>query len=140
MVTPVYTSPLNLLQEWYRKEPWKLLVGCIFLNQTQGKTQVKPMIKDFFKRYPTPQDVINADENEMFDFISPLGFGRQRTQRLKLFSFDWLYKQWKDVDELYGIGKYGRDSYEIFVRGNIIVDVTDKRLKAYVEWAQAEMT
>jgi hypothetical protein len=38
-----------------------------------------------------------------------------------------------DATKLYGIGKYGSDSYEIFFKQNYRVDPTDKELKRYLE-------
>ena len=38
----------------------------------------------------------------------------------------------EDATRLYGIGKYGSDSYEIFFNGNYTVDPTDKELKRYL--------
>jgi hypothetical protein len=34
---------------------------------------------------------------------------------------------------LYGIGKYGSDSYEIFFKKNYVVQPTDKELKRYLK-------
>ena len=39
-----------------------------------------------------------------------------------------------DPTDLPGIGKYGKDSYEIFIRGNTEVLPLDKELKKYLEW------
>jgi hypothetical protein len=38
-----------------------------------------------------------------------------------------------DAKLLYGIGKYGSDSYEIFFKQNYSVQPTDKELKRYLE-------
>jgi hypothetical protein len=38
-----------------------------------------------------------------------------------------------DATQLYGIGKYGSDSYEIFFKNNYTVEPTDKELKRYLE-------
>ena len=38
-----------------------------------------------------------------------------------------------DATLLYGIGKYGSDSYEIFFKQNYAVQPTDKELKRYLE-------
>jgi hypothetical protein len=45
------------------------------------------------------------------------------------------YLSWNGVDAtiLYGIGKYGSDSYEIFYKHNYTVVPTDKELKRYLE-------
>jgi hypothetical protein len=37
-----------------------------------------------------------------------------------------------DATELYGIGKYGSDSYEIFFKQNYSVQPTDKELLRYL--------
>ncbi len=42
-----------------------------------------------------------------------------------------------DPLELPGIGKYGADSYNMFVGGEIVDDVKDKELRNYVAWARA---
>tara|TARA_R100001015_G_C4629568_1_gene190523 strand:+ start:2929 stop:3102 length:174 start_codon:yes stop_codon:yes gene_type:complete len=41
---------------------------------------------------------------------------------------------WKDIGELCGVGKYGRDSWMIFQENTIPPDVTDKKLKEYIGW------
>ena len=38
----------------------------------------------------------------------------------------------KSVDELYGIGKYAKDSWEIFQNNNMSVNPTDKVLQEYL--------
>ena len=42
---------------------------------------------------------------------------------------------WNGVDAtmLYGIGKYGSDSYEIFFKNNYTVEPADKELKRYLQ-------
>ena len=44
------------------------------------------------------------------------------------------YLTWDKVDAkmLYGIGKYGSDSYEIFFKNNYTVQPTDKELIRYL--------
>jgi hypothetical protein len=48
-------------------------------------------------------------------------------------SWDYLTWNGKDATMLYGIGKYGSDSYEIFYKHNYTVEPTDKELKRYLE-------
>ena len=48
---------------------------------------------------------------------------------------DYLTKEWQDPVELYGISKYGRDSYEIFCRGRWKeARPTDIMLSLYLDW------
>jgi hypothetical protein len=48
-------------------------------------------------------------------------------------SRDWLTWDGVDATALYGIGKYGSDSYEIFFKQNYTVQPLDKELKRYLE-------
>jgi len=56
-----------------------------------------------------------------------------RYERLRKMT--WDFAQWDGVDatKLYGIGKYGSDSYEIFFKQNYAVEPTDKELIRYLE-------
>lgn len=46
---------------------------------------------------------------------------------------DYLTWDGDDATMLYGIGKYGSDSYEIFFKHNLRVQPTDKELKIYLK-------
>jgi methyl-CpG-binding domain protein 4 len=45
---------------------------------------------------------------------------------------------WSEPSELYGIGKYGQDSWEIFQKGNLDVEPTDGVLNKYLAWARTQ--
>ena len=47
-------------------------------------------------------------------------------------SEDFLKWDYKDATDLYGINKYGSDSYRIFYKNEIPKDVEDKELKRYI--------
>jgi methyl-CpG-binding domain protein 4 len=52
-----------------------------------------------------------------------------------LISGDYVTKNWKNAKELFGIGKYGNDSYKIFcINQWKSVRPTDVKLKKYVNW------
>jgi len=48
-------------------------------------------------------------------------------------SQDYLTWDGNDATMLYGIGKYGSDSYEIFFKHNYTVEPTDKELIRYLD-------
>jgi hypothetical protein len=48
-------------------------------------------------------------------------------------SQDYLTWNGENATMLYGIGKYGSDSYEIFFKNNYLVEPTDKELKRYLQ-------
>jgi methyl-CpG-binding domain protein 4 len=129
-----------LIQEILKDNPWKMLIGCMMMNQTKAK-QVRQVIFEFFEEYPDEQSVLDADEKEMLEFLRPLGLYNRRTKNIKNFTYDWVRdKRKKDVSKLRGIGKYGLDSYEIFVRGNLNVIPTDYVLISYLEGIKGKKT
>jgi methyl-CpG-binding domain protein 4 len=64
--------------------------------------------------------------------IRPLGMTNVRYKRLRGMTRDYLTWDGVDASDLYGIGKYGSDSYEIFFKQNYSVKPTDKELKRYL--------
>jgi methyl-CpG-binding domain protein 4 len=122
---------MAIIQQEFQHDPWKMLVGCIMLNQTSNKN-VRQVIYTFFDRWPTPQSVVEADPNEIREHIRPLGFYNVRTARIQRFSQEYITKRFSKASELYGIGKYADDSYEIFINGNLNVEPTDKILRRFL--------
>lgn len=121
----------KMVQEIYQTDPWKMLVCCIFLNQT-SRDQLDKIRCIFFERYPDPRSILDADPNELAEIIKPLGFKNRRTVSIMNFSRDWIEKDWKRPIELFGIGKYAQDSWEIFQMGNLDVTPTDGALISYL--------
>ena len=120
-----------LLQEQYRNDEFKLLIACILLNQTNGK-EVRKYIYNFFDNWPTPDACLAANIDSLRDAIRPLGFQNKRTLTILRFCREYLAGDYSDIRQLYGIGKYAYDSHEIFVKGNLAVEPTDKELLKYL--------
>lgn len=160
MLTPRQTSPYNLMQERYRENPWALLVGCILFNMVHGK-KAEPVHAEFLRRWPTPNSIglyrvetpdgpIIGDwapaagqkfKEEMCRLFQPIGFQYRRVERIYKMTADFLELEpaknpGVDIRELHGCGKYAADSFNMFVRGQLVEDVGDKELKKYVRWAQ----
>lgn len=111
---------------------WEHMVGVIMLNQT-GRKPVKSTLPEFLYWFPNPNVLIKADPEFVKSIIAPLGMVNVRYKRLVKMSEDYLTWDGKDATMLYGIGKYGSDSYEIFFKHNYSVEPTDKELKRYLE-------
>ena len=111
---------------------WEHMVGVIMLNQTSRKP-VKTTLPEFLYWFPTPHALIQADEDFVKSILKPLGMKNIRYQRLVRMSEDYLTWDGEDATVLYGIGKYGSDSYEIFFKHNYTVEPTDKELKRYLQ-------
>lgn len=130
-------SPYLLLQEIYREHPWRMLVCCIMLNCTSRK-QVDQVREEFFRIYPHPEDAACAEPGDMARIIAPLGFKNRRSGTIIKFSNQWLTRDWREPNELSGIGNYGQDSWEIFQKGNLDVEPTDGVLHKYLAWAKTQ--
>ena len=111
---------------------WQHMVGVICLNLTD-RVQVKRVLPKLFKKYPTPIKFIRGNSNTQKKMLESLGMVNVRHKRLKQMSIDYLTWDHKDARDLYGIGKYGSDSYRIFYLNDIPNDVTDKELKRYIK-------
>ena len=120
-----------LIQEDYLKEPWKMMVCCILLNQTNNK-QVRPVLSSVFELIPDPLSAIGCDPERLAAVIKTTGFQNVKASRIKQLSQKWQ-EGFSDVTELPGIGKYGKESWEIFVNDNLKIIPTDKKLSAYIE-------
>ena len=119
-----------ILQEVYQDDGWKMLTCCMLLNLTNRK-QVDTIRDELFKRYPTPQVMMNANQSELAVLLKPLGLYNRRAKSLIKMSKGYV-KGFKNVSELYGIGQYANDSWEIFQNNNRKVNPTDKVLLEYL--------
>jgi methyl-CpG-binding domain protein 4 len=131
---PRQLSPYLLVQEILRDEPWKLLVAVILLNQTSAK-QAIPILEKFFQIWPDPEHASQALPELIAAVLRPIGLHNRRAKTIVKMSQTFL-DGFDDPLDLPGIGKYGADSYNMFCRGVIVENVSDKELKNYVSWTK----
>ena len=110
---------------------WQHMVGVICLNQTHRK-QVKRILPDFFRRWPTHVSILQDTREDVEEMIAPLGMRRVRSERIYRMSEQFESWNGEDATELYGIGKYGSDSYRLFYKNEIPENVGDHELKRYI--------
>ena len=115
-----------------RAAVWQHMVAVIMLNQT-GRKPVKTVFPVFMDRWYIPPLFLLATEEQVKEVIWSLGMVNVRYKRLVEMTQDFLRWDLIDATELYGIGRYGSDSYEIFFKQNYAVEPTDKELKRYLE-------
>ena len=125
-----------LIQEEYLDNPWKMMVCCILLNQTNNK-QVRPILESVFGLIPNPNSAVECNPDSLATIIKTTGFQNVKASRIIKLSQKWV-GGFNDAIELPGIGKYGRDSWEIFVRKNLSVEPTDKKLIIYLDSIKIE--
>ena len=131
-------SPYELLQEIYFDDPWKSQVCCILLNCTR-RVQVDRVREELFLRYPDPEQMAAADPQELSSLLRPLGFYNRRARSLIRFSTEWLTKSWNHPRELYGIGQYAADSWDIFYNDRLDINPDDGVLVKYVIWKNSNL-
>ena len=111
---------------------WQHMVGVICLNMTNRK-QVKRVLPKFFERWPEPRLLLRARLMDIEEMVKELGMHKVRSKRIYRMTMDYMRWDGVDAKELYGIGQYGSDSYEIFFKGNHTISPSDKELKAYLD-------
>ena len=94
------------------------------LAETETKEDSKEEVKETEKAEVTAEAVKEV--------IWPLGLVNVREKRIRKMSEQFAKWDQNDATELYGIGKYGSDSYEIFFKQNYSVQPTDKELLRYL--------
>jgi endonuclease III len=108
-----------------------MLVCCILLNQTSNQ-QVRKILPELFELIPEPHSAAMVDPELIQSTIRSTGFSKIKTKRIIAMSRKWL-EGFDNVGELPGIGRYASDSWEIFVNNNFSLEVTDKKLRMYLE-------
>jgi methyl-CpG-binding domain protein 4 len=132
-------SPYELLQEIYYHSPWRSQVSCILLNCTR-RVQVDQIRHRLFERYPGPEEMSQADPTELAELLRPLGFYNRRARTLIRFSTEWLTTNWSHPRELYGIGQYASDSWDIFYNDRLDIEPNDGVLVKYVIWKRKQIS
>lgn len=110
----------QLLLDWYRatrrdlpwrgtRDPWRILLSEVMLQQTRVAAVV-PYYERFIERYPTPQALADAPEQELLAMWSGLGYyararNLQRAAQAiaKLGAFP---EEFEHIRELPGVGDY----------------------------------
>ena len=118
-----------LIQEEYLDNPWRMMVCCICLNQTNN-TQVRPILDILFSIVPDPASAISCEKERISECLKSTGFQNIKADRIKKMSQKWI-EGFRNPSELPGIGKYGQDSWDIFINGNLGRETADKKLIAY---------
>ena len=110
---------------------WQHFVGVMCLNQT-GRKQVKRVLPEFFSRWPTAEAFLQSKTEDVVEVIRSLGFYNRRERSLRKMTESFLTWDGNDATMLYGIGKYGSDSYRLFYKNEIPDDIGDHELQRYV--------
>ena len=121
----------DLMVQQQVKNVWQHMVGVICLNQT-GRKKVKKVLPGFFKKFSTPEQLFKSDRETIAEMLKDLGMKNVRAHRIWRMTEEYLTWDGEDATKLFGIGKYGSDSYEIFYKNRIPDNVQDKELRRYI--------
>ena len=121
----------DLMVQQQVKSIWQHMVGVICLNKTR-REKVKKMLPAFFDEFPTAIHLLQSDRDKIAAMLKDLGMKHVRANRLWRMSENYLGWDGEDATELFGIGKYGSDSYRIFYKDEIPDNIQDSELKRYV--------
>jgi len=113
-------------------EKWRHMVAVIMLNQT-GRKPVKTVYPLFMHHWPTPGSLLLSTPEAVKNVIWSLGMSTVKENRIRRMTADYVEWDGNDATKLYGIGKYGSDSYEIFFKHNYRVEPLDKELRRYLD-------
>ena len=111
---------------------WQHMVAVICLNQT-GRKKVKKVLPGFFDKFPNAWKLLFSNTDTIAEMLKDLGMKNVRANRIWRMSCDFINWDGRAATELFGIGKYGSDSYRIFFKNEIPDNVQDKELKRYIE-------
>ena len=139
MNEPDKITPLrdDLMVQQQISGAWQHMVGVIMLNQT-GRKPVKTVLPEFLSRWPTALHFYFLSRpDEVKDVIRPLGMVNVRENRIRRMTQDFLRWDGMDATKLYGIGRYGSESYRIFFLGERF-EPQDKELRRYLGYPQLE--
>lgn len=87
-VPSIKESRFGLIQEKLWDQPFWLIIAVTFLNKTAGKAAA-PIFWRLKELYPTPEDLAQANEEELVDMIYHLGLQTQRAKRLIKIAKAW---------------------------------------------------
>jgi A/G-specific adenine glycosylase len=107
-------------------DPWEVYIAEILLQRTRGDA-VAGVYPEFIKRFPDPESLEKADEDEIRDLIRTLGFVNHRTKTLTdmagLFTEHYdgrVPESLQALKEPWRVGEYSARACQIFARGEVM--------------------
>jgi A/G-specific adenine glycosylase len=119
------------LLDWYanygRIFPWRektasiyeVIIAEVLLQRTRAET-IAGFYQDFIKKYPSWEVLANACENELANFLRPIGLWRRRSVSLVALAQEMVRKngifprQRENIEALPGIGQYIANAVFLF--------------------------
>ena len=99
------------------KDPYEILIGEVLLQRTRGENAV-PVYETFMRRWPQPEDLERASEEEIAEVIASLGL-RKRSPVLRrlgeeLAALGRIPSDPGELEALPGVGPYTAHAVPVF--------------------------
>jgi endonuclease-3 len=98
------------------QDPWQLLVATVLSAQTTDEA-VNQVTPELFERYPTPEDLANADPGDVERIVHRTGFFRQKAAAIIRLSAELVDRYGgevpRDLDELVTLPGVGRKTASV---------------------------
>lgn len=88
-VPSIQSPTFGIIQEKLWREPFWLLIAVTFLNKTTGRAAA-PTFWRLKEKYDKPEDLAEADEEELREMIHHLGLQTQRSKRMIKMARAWI--------------------------------------------------
>lgn len=121
---------LTPIQLGMGKCPWRVAVASCLMNRTR-RAQAAPCLEALLKRWPRPEDLAAASQNQLADTVRGCGFQNRRARILRAFSRAWL-GSWTDMRDLPGVGAYVADAVGLFCFNDTALVSRDRVLLKHV--------
>ena len=147
--SPPPVSPLDMLQEYYAADTWRLLVSCILMSRVSSWATKHTCISNFFSLYATPSDFFaETDWSRVKGAIHSLGLFEDRLRSLSALTSKFIESDIFEVSpdpkseyKIHGIGAFGYESYLVFCKDSgptIKLSNGGKPLAPFVAWRKKQ--
>lgn len=117
------------------KDDWRVFASEILLQRTRANA-VEDLYDEFFEKFPSPDQLLDASDSCIEDVVSPLGLAERRTRILKSASSLAVENNGRFPGNLetlkatWGIGDYTARGFLLFARDRpqALVDVNTARV------------
>ncbi len=123
---PLDSTSFGLVQERLSRDPFRLLIACIFLNKTRGSVAL-PVFYKLLDRYPTPAELAAANQKDVVEIIQHLGLQNQRAKKCINLAKAWLERP-PEKGKRYRVLHYPNRDDGKDVRPDEILDEDDERV------------
>lgn len=149
---PPPPSPLDLMQERYAYDAWRLLAACTLMARISSERVKTETIAVFFALVPSPSMMLAIEagkacqvgKEDLRAALKPLGLVDNRIKTLVELSKAFLQMPsfecglQKGANKIWGCGAFAVDSYLMFCRGVRLLTVADASCQGYLEWWRSE--